>query len=160
MPPKRTQPKQPETKTSQPKQPEAKATQTISQNVVVNLAEAKSILRKKIRRRVRKPAQVKRSGTGGGFINYAQTQFRPVAPTYAQITLNPNIVLPATNQPIVRDMAAEVRSPLFDVSDVTATTTLTKTVQPAPVQLPDNPLSVEPPPLPENVPEVGAPANP
>jgi len=109
--------------------PKQKQKQRQSVNVVVNVG-TKTKLRYKAKRRVRKPVQEKTTGTGGGFINYAQTQFRPVAPTYAQITLNPNIILPATKQPLVRDMGAEVRNPLFDISDVTATTTLKKTVEP------------------------------
>lgn len=153
--------------------PKQKQKQRQSVNVVVNVG-TKTKLRYKAKRRVRKPVPEKTTGTGGGFINYAQTAFRPVAPTYAQITLNPNIILPATNQPLVRDKAAEVRNPLFDISDVTATTTLKKTVEPAvepaveptvepavepavsgsidnpipldtAVELPENPLIPEPP---------------
>jgi hypothetical protein len=130
--------------------PKQKQKQRQSVSVVVNVG-AKTKSRYKAKRRVRKAVEEKRSGTGGGFINYSN--LRPVAPTYANITLTPNIVLPSA-QPM-RDFApAQVRSPVFDASDMPAVS-LRKTIidqPPAPeIELPANPLA-QPEPEPEQNP--------
>jgi hypothetical protein len=79
------------------------------------------------------------------FVNYSHTAFRPVAPTYANVTLNPTI---QQSQPVMRNLQAEVRSPVFDASEPAAaisrpvaTPQEIPQVEAPAVELPANPMA-------------------
>jgi len=104
-------------------------------NVTVNVAKQPSIRRRRTKRIIA-PKQIPEPHAYGG------TVFRPVAPTYTTITLQPQVLQSAIPERR-RDMAAEVRSPLFDPNEFVKTNPLVSgtTVEPNPLA---EPVAAEP----------------